>query len=175
MTTLAKPCSRRRWALLPVIALLLPLVSCEEKLPPPLAAQSQPARPAGNLEIRIESVDGQPIAKGGTAEVGRIARLAGSVTDSSATVCALVHPPVMSGWWVQPPPKPLRQAGPGKWQWEGRAWFGSADVGKGDEFEVMALAEPSPGVCAKKGEVPPGEIPASASRSEVLRVKRTKD
>jgi hypothetical protein len=152
------------------------LAACQGREEDAAKASAPESRPAsGKLEIRIETIDDRPAQAESVAEVGRVIKVAGSVTDPGASMCVLVHPVIVDGWWVQPPPEIAKQSGPGTWAWNSKAWLGSSKVGQGDEYEVMAIIETRPNLCEGRSQVAPEEIPVSISRSPIFRVKRAKD
>lgn len=89
----------------------------------------------------------------------------GRISDPEFPVYVLVHPIEADQWWVQRIPE---VAGNGVWQ--SLCFFGTADKGRGEQFEVLAL------VCKKhlrEGQtIKTGKVPQGGLRSEIITVTR---
>lgn len=62
----------------------------------------------------------------------------GKVSDPKLHVYLFVHPLLTNLWWVQPIPSPPNKDG----SWASIAYFGEAEKGVGEYFEILAIAAP---------------------------------
>lgn len=125
--------------------------------------------------VKITSIDDKPLKSKQRPEVGHQVMVEGTISDPKMIACVVVHPMSGTTWWVQNLPGPPDQVGKQAWRVRSNAYCGTDKLGKGEEFEIVILAESKRSVCVegKKFETP--SFPNDLARSEVLRVKRTRD
>ena len=97
------------------------------------------------------------------AEVGRKATVRGTIADPKAQVFVLVRPVQDRYWWVQRVPHPSNQDG----SWETLCYFGTADEGPGEEFQIIALV-----TRGLREEQRFEDLPPYIARSETVKVRR---
>jgi hypothetical protein len=88
----------------------------------------------------------------------------GTVADSRAKVWVIVHPMAVSDYWVQPSVN-VRENG----TWKVQVYIGKGPIGIGEQFEIMAVANPK--VELEEGNVL-GGWPEAQWRSQVIEVTR---
>jgi hypothetical protein len=87
--------------------------------------------PQGNVSVEIENVQSGQIVEDSWIDLN------GSVSPPEARVFILVHPRTGDRWWVQEPPRQVGGA------WECRVNLGTTIKGRGEYYQVMALASAS--------------------------------
>ena len=71
--------------------------------PTPAPADTTGEGEVGDIALTVTTVDGEALVDG-RGDAGQQARVGGTVSSDSATICVLVRPPVLDEWFVQPPP-----------------------------------------------------------------------
>jgi hypothetical protein len=90
--------------------------------------------------------------------------IAGIVTESSVVVWVVVHPLKVADYWVQPR---LTVGNDGSWRV--KVYIGRPDRDHGEEFEIMAVANPRRRL--HEGDILP-YWPKAKARSNVIEVTR---
>lgn len=115
--------------------------------------------------VAITSIDGEPAQQETIMHVGNQTLVRCSVSDTSMYVFLLVHPLLGSEWWVQKKmtriPQDTRQ---------GIALLGSEKQGKGEYYEIAAVATPNKNLY-KEGQILDA-LPNKLSRSQIVVVSR---
>jgi hypothetical protein len=172
----------------PIILLILFIigfsssVSCRSSVkgngePQLTAAPEQKASDSSSapVVVKITSIDDKPLKPKQTPEVGRQVTVEGTISDPKMIACVVVHPMSGTTWWVQNLPGPRDKVGKQAWRVRSNALCGTNELGTREEYEIVILAESKPSFCVegKKFETP--DFPNDLARSELLRVKRTRD
>lgn len=143
---------------------------------------AQQAAPLTTPMLSITKIDKKEVRKGEVVEVGREVRVEGSTTDPNVRTCIAVHPTLTDTWWVQSLPSPADPIGRRAWRLNGTILCGTNKLipgeqrqeGRGEEFEVVMLAESRPSICQPGRQFKTGEFP-SVPRSPIVTVRRTRD
>jgi hypothetical protein len=110
-----------------------------------------------NIEIRITSpVEG--------AKVPERPLIEGTVSGSKADVWVIIHPMEISTYFVQPSVT-VKETG----KWKVKVYVGKGNQGKGQQFEIMAIANPKSNL--KEGDQL-SKWPDSGAKSQVIEVTR---
>jgi hypothetical protein len=138
---------------------------------------TQPAGPlpsGASITLKITSIDDSPLERGKTPQVGLRVSVEGTVSDEKAIVCVAVHPMSGDTWWIQSLPSPPDKI-ENAYRWRTTALCGTTELGRNEDFEIVAVAEQARDLCQAGKQFKAEEFPNGLVRSEIIKVKRTKD
>jgi hypothetical protein len=137
--------------------------------------QKTPDSSSPPVVVKITGIDDKPLKSKQTPEVGHRVVVEGTISDQKMIACVVVHPMSTTTWWVQNLPGPPDQVGKQAWRVRSIAYCGTEELGRREEYEIVILAESKRSVCVEGKTFQTPSFPNDLPRSEILRVKRTRD
>lgn len=157
------------------------LVGAAEKthpaiLPHQKKVKSPPSSVIQNAKsVKITKIDDEPIASGQPPQVGRQVSVEGTIPDPKMIACVAVHPINGDTWWIQNLPGPPDQISTRAWRIRTVALCGTETLGRREDYEIVILTESKRSICTLGKQFKTANFPTDIARSEVVRVRRTKD
>lgn len=135
-------------------------------------AQPKVAKPAN--VVRITKIDEKPVKPDVAPEVGHRVNMEGTIPDPKSIACFVVHPRNGNTWWVQNLPGPPDKIG-SQWRISGLVYCGTETLGLGEEFDTVILTETERSFCHEGKQFKTADFPNHLLRSEIVKVKRTRN
>ncbi len=98
--------------------------------------------PESKREIRIVTIDSQPVSAAASVKPGYGVDIEGDVTPGDDLVYLVVKPHNDRHWYVQPHCMETWTTSDNRTKWVGEAFLGTEDEGVGVAFDIFALASP---------------------------------
>lgn len=137
--------------------------------------QRQRTAASPKVPLAITAINGVPVRRGVEPEVGLQVKVEGTVSDPNRILCVLVHPLSGDTWWVQNPPSPPDQVKAQIWRWRTVVFCGTPELGRREEYEIVALTESDRSVCQLAKRIKSDQFPRELPRSEIITVRRVRN